>query len=169
MEMFAVLAVTVAILMGHRLHGRTPKGLSVEPYQTPYGVYVLKLLFVLGLAEILLGLIGIHLVHSPLSSVDRPDRATRAESIFIGLLFGASLYGLQRRLVLVWKFGWVILVAIFSVLLIGTLRSILETTSGSASTRWILSSTAMIAYSLGAVWAGRFWHGQKTYFSRKGL
>lgn len=161
---FAVLAVMAAILIGVRLRWSSPKGLNVAPVGTPYGVVIVKAICALSLLEILASLVpGVHL---PFNVAHR-DHATRVGSIVVGFLFGAALYGLQRRLVLTWKVGWVILVAVFSSFLIVTLRSIFETTPGPA--RWILSTAVVIATMVGVVFGSRFWSSQKQYFSRKGV
>lgn len=163
--LFVVLAVVFAILIGPRMRWKEPKDPNVAPYGTPDGIFIAKAFCALSVLEILVGLIpGIHL---PFNLGVHHDRATSIKAIAVGLSFGATLYGLQRRLVLAWKIGWVILAAILSSFLITALSSIFQTTLGPA--RWIGSTAVVIATFIGAAVGSRFWSSQKQFFSRKGV
>jgi hypothetical protein len=92
--------------------------------------------------------------------------ADRVGSIVFGVLFLPLFWGIRRRLVVAWKFGWLLLVVDFSDLLVQTLESLRKQPDSGG---WIMIAVATIMISFVAIYWGRWWYRQKKYFSKAGM
>jgi hypothetical protein len=139
--------------------------MTSETDRASFGIQVLKVFCLLAFISSLVGVIfPFHPIHVP-GLID--DRLHRAISFSNGLLLGGLFYGIHRRLVIAWTFGWVLLIVLFGEFLISTLSSILRQTPYPAG--WILSAVAAVMASAVAAYWGRWWNRQRGYFSRPGF
>jgi uncharacterized membrane protein len=69
-------------------------------------------------------------------------------------------------LAVAWKFGWVVLIASFSSLIVEALASLKQMPQSGG---WIASAVVTIGFAAVAIYWGRWWKRQKSYFIQPGL
>ena len=137
-----------------------------EIEQAPFGLRLLMWLSLLSSMFAFLDLISTIYPLYPSRYAFPETPVQRAISIAVGLSFAPLFYGIRRRLTAAWKFGWVILIAMFSWLLAESLESLRQTPQSGG---WIASTAVTISISVVAIFWGRWWKRQKGFFSRPGL
>lgn len=80
-------------------------------------------------------------------------------SLFDALLYASVAYGIQRRVPVVWKLGWVVLIISSLQFMIGGPSSVLRQPGG-----WIGAAGILVGGVLVAVYWGRWWNRQRDYF-----
>ena len=134
--------------------------------ERPFGIRVLMWLCLLSSISALMDLVSsIHPLY-PSRYIFPETPAQRTVSIVIGLSCAPLFYGIRRRLTVAWKFGWVILIASFSSLIVETLASLKQMPQSGG---WIASAVVTIGFAAVAIYWGRWWKRQKSYFIQPGL
>jgi len=85
-------------------------------------------------------------------------------SVFNALLYATAVYGIHRRVPMVWKLGWVVLIISSLHFMIGGVSSVLRQPGG-----WVGAAGILIAGVLVTVYWGRWWNRQRDYFYRVAL
>jgi len=80
-------------------------------------------------------------------------------SVFSSLLYATAAYAIHRRIPVVWKLGWVVLIVSFLEFTIGGVSSVLRQPG-----RWIGAAGILVGGVLVAVYWGRWWNRQRGYF-----
>lgn len=80
-------------------------------------------------------------------------------SVFSSLLYASTAYGIHRRIPVVWKLGWAVLIVSFLEFTIGGVSSVLRQPGG-----WIGAAGILVGGVLVAVYWGRWWNRQRDYF-----
>jgi hypothetical protein len=80
-------------------------------------------------------------------------------SVFSSLLYASAAYGIHRRIPVVWKLGWAVLIVSFLEFTIGGVSSVLSQPGGRIGATGILVGGVLVA-----VYWGRWWNRQKGYF-----
>jgi len=80
-------------------------------------------------------------------------------SVFSSLLYASAAYGIHRRIPVVWKLGWAILIVSFLEFTIVGVSSVLTQPGG-----WIGAAGILVGGVLVAVYWGRWWNRQRAYF-----
>lgn len=80
-------------------------------------------------------------------------------SLFSSLLYATAAYGIHRRMPVVWKLGWAVLLVTFLEFTIGGVSSVLRQPGG-----WIGAAGILVGGVLVAVYWGRWWNRQRGYF-----
>ena len=143
-----------------------PDAMRPDVKNVPFGLRVLQWCSLVVGAWALLDLVSA-VWPSYLSSYAFPEtRGQRAVSIIIGLLFAPLFYGIPRRLTATWKYGWLILAASFSWVIVEAIISIERTPQSGG---WINSALIALMFSVVAIYWGRWWYRQRTYFSQHRL
>lgn len=135
--------------------------------EQPFGIRLLMWLCLFGSISALVDLVSWgHPLYVP--GYPFPEAAAQhAISIVIGLSGAPLFYGIRRRLAVAWKFGWVILIADFSLSIVEVLASIKQLPPQSGG--WTLAAVATIMISAVAIYWSRWWNRQKNYFIQPGL
>ncbi len=81
-------------------------------------------------------------------------------SVFNALLYASAAYGIQRRVPVVWKLGWAVLIISSLQFVIGGVSSVLRQPGG-----WIGAAGVLVAGVLVTVYWGRWWTRQRNYFN----
>ena len=92
--------------------------------------------------------------------------AQRVATVVFGVSFLPLFWGIRRRLLVAWKFGWLLLVETFSFVLAGALESLRKQPDSGG---WIAYAAVTIGFSVVAIYWGRWWYRQKRYFSHAGF
>jgi hypothetical protein len=93
-------------------------------------------------------------------------RAQRVATVVFGVSFLPLFWGIRRRMLVAWKFGWLLLVETFSFLLVGTLESLRKQPDSGG---WIAYAAVTIGFSFVAIYWGRWWYRQRRYFPNPGF
>lgn len=80
-------------------------------------------------------------------------------SVFSSLVYASAAYGIHRRIPVVWKLGWAVLIVSFLEATIGGVSSVLRQPGG-----WIGAAGILVGGVLVAVYWGRWWNRQRDYF-----
>lgn len=80
-------------------------------------------------------------------------------SVFSSLLYASAAYGIHRRIPVVWKLGWAVLIVSFLEFTIDGVSSVLRQPGG-----WIGAAGILVGGVLLAVYWGRWWNRQRGYF-----
>jgi hypothetical protein len=80
-------------------------------------------------------------------------------SVFSSLLYATAAYGIHRRIPVIWKLGWAVLIVSFLEFTIGGVSSILRQPGGRIGAAGILVGGVLVA-----VYWGRWWNRQRGYF-----
>jgi hypothetical protein len=80
-------------------------------------------------------------------------------SLFNALLYASAAYGIQRRVPVVWKLGWAVLIISSLQFMIGGLSSVLRQPGA-----WIGAAGILVGGALVSVYWGRWWNRQRDYF-----
>jgi len=125
---------------------------------TPFGIEILKAVFVLGCVLSLIGSIpGLHF-----QFVANHDLFSRLLSLGYAVLFGIGSYGIHRRMHLAWKVGWFYL-GLFYVLSIHSAMTA-PNASKPAQNQLITLAVLVVMFSAVAAYWGNWWRKQKSYF-----
>jgi hypothetical protein len=80
-------------------------------------------------------------------------------SVFNSLFYASAAYGIHRRIPVVWKLGWAVLIVSFLEFTIGGVSSVLRQPGG-----WIGAAVILVGGMLVSVYWGRWWNRQRGYF-----
>jgi hypothetical protein len=80
-------------------------------------------------------------------------------AVFSSLLYASAAYGIHRRIPVVWKLGWAVLIVSFLEFTTGGVYSVLRQPGG-----WIGAAGILVGGVLVAVYWGRWWKRQRGYF-----
>src|ERR1700730_1032931 len=80
-------------------------------------------------------------------------------SVFSSLLYASAAYGLHRRIPVVWKLGWAVLIVSILEFTTGGVSSVLRQPGG-----WIGAAGILVGGVLVAVYWGRWWNRQRGHF-----
>jgi hypothetical protein len=131
---------------------------------TPFGIEVLKAMFILGFVVSLIALIpslrSVRTEH--FQFVANHSLLNHLISLGDAVLFGIGFYGIHRRMPLAWRVGWFYL-GLFYVSSIVSGMAAARTTM-AAPERWIMLSAVVVGISAVAVYWGIWWNKQKAYF-----
>jgi hypothetical protein len=75
-------------------------------------------------------------------------------------LFALAFCGIQLRLPMMWNFGWIVFGFMSVELVVGIYSSLSHQPRG-----WIGFAVAVAAFSIAGAYWGRWWLGQRSYFS----
>lgn len=131
---------------------------------TPFGIEVLKAVFVLACVLSLIGFIpGLHSVRTEhFQFVSNHGLISHLLSLGYAVLFGIGFYGIHRRMLLAWKVGWFYLGFFYLSSIVPAIAA--SWTTVPASNRWIALSAVVVMFSAVAVYWGNWWKKQKPYF-----
>src|SRR6266849_3773067 len=149
-------------------HGREGGGWDIlaPESEQPFGIRVLMWISLFTSLFALMDLVSsIHPLYLPRYNFPETP-AHRAISIVIGLSYAPLFYGIRRRLAVAWKFGWVVLIASFSSLIVEALASLKQIPQSGG---WIASAVVTIGFAAVAIYWGSWWKRQKSYFIQPGL
>jgi hypothetical protein len=109
-------------------------------------------------------IIAIHAIYSPHNEAYSPsrDRLVMAGSLVAALVYAAALYGIHKRTVMAWKFGWVFLAANYVGFVFQVHSSTLKVPQ--AGSPWVPTAAAAIGSAVVAVYWGYWWNRQRSYF-----
>jgi hypothetical protein len=96
--------------------------------------------------------------------ITRHSDLGRLYSILVAAFNAAAFYGIQRRALIAWKLGWVVLVAAFMSFVASALP---ETTRLPPPGCWIVPCFVMIGGSVVVGIWGMWWKRQRGYFTRQ--
>lgn len=133
---------------------------------TPFGLDVLKVVFLLFSLVLVIGLVpGLSsAVRNHLAIAVKHSLLSKLLSLGYAVLFGVGFYGLHRRMRIAWKVGWFYLAFFYLVSIIPAMAS---TVRLPMPDRWIASGAVVVGFSAVAVYWGRWWNRQKGFFIRE--
>jgi hypothetical protein len=108
-------------------------------------------------------IVGLQAKYSPLSEAFPPSHRNLrlASSLTLALVYAVALYGLHKRTLVAWRFGWLFLAAAWVEFLVMALSSTLKSPEFDtliASAAIVFGSSAVVVY-----W-GLWWKRQRNYF-----
>jgi hypothetical protein len=80
-------------------------------------------------------------------------------SVFNALLYASAAYGIQRRVPVVWKLGWAVLIISSLQFVIGGVSSALRQSGGQIGAAGVLVGGVLVT-----VYWGRWWNRKRDYF-----
>ena len=111
------------------------------------------------LASALTGTRAINWSHGGLHITKQAGIGVMLWSVFNALLYASAAYGIQRRVPVVWKLGWGVLIISSLQFMIGGVSSVLRQPGG-----WIGAAGVLVAGVLVTVYWGRWWNRERDYF-----
>jgi hypothetical protein len=132
----------------------------------PFGIEVLKGVFLLSFALSLIGLVpGLHSMRSKhFVLVVSHNRLAWLWSLGYAALFGVGFCGVHRRMRGAWNVGWFYLAFFYLETIVQAMTSTVKLPTPD---RWIASSFVFVGFSAVAVYWGSWWNKQKRYFIRR--
>ena|SRR5260221_8028732 len=126
---------------------------------------IVCLLFsLLSVASVLTGVRAVNVTTSwGLNITKQPGVGALLWSVFNALLYASAAYGIQKRLPVVWKLGWVVLVVSSLEFMIRAMGSATKV-PGS----WVLCIGILVGAVAVTVYWGAWWNRQMGYFRKVG-